>query len=306
MTRLITAADEVEALQARSAEPFVRLVRALIRARVAQDGDAYARAMRELAGLLGRVGAFANLLGRRRMQLLADQAARGMREGERALHVAGAVAMLKAWGPALPVVDFKEAIAEILNRKPELAKGYKAVQDVYAERHGFAMAKSTDMAVTTRVQALISEHIKGGKVLPSPRQALDALGDWTRAYSDTVYETNVKTAYTAGMWQRLETPEVARVLPGARFVSALMVTSRPNHTAAHGFMASTDAPEWNYLSPPLGYRCHCTVREISIFEARERGILDPNGRLVTVRPAGFEKAAPDEGFGRARPDHMLG
>lgn len=160
--------------------------------------------------------------------------------------------MLRRQPQQLPRVEFDQAIRDVQARGAEVAPGWQATADVYT-RHGFACAKSMDLAVTKRVQEVIAQTVRGGGPV-NPRKVIAGLGDWTQAYADTVYETNVLTAYTAGMWSRLEDEDVARVLLGARFVSALLVTSRPTHVAAHGLVAPTSSTLWNVFSPPMGYR----------------------------------------------------
>lgn len=299
--KLVSPDDEIADLANRNADAFRAAVNDLIRARVAQDGAAYQRAMEAAADLFARVLALGDLLGRRRMQLLADRAE--AQAPDRASLAARAVAQLRAH-PIVEPIEFKEAVADVLARHPELAEGWQGVADVYAERHGFACARSMDVAVTQRVQQVIADVV-AGRGPPSPRRVIEELGDWTSSYADTVYETNIRTAYTAGMWGRMADPAVARVLPGVRFVSARLVTSRPNHTACHGLTAPSDSTLWDTFSPPLGYRCKCALREVSIFEARREGLIDAQGRFRTVYPSGFSAARPDPGFGRSRPDRAV-
>ncbi len=297
--KLLAPDDEIADLAAKSATAFVEAANDLIRARVLQDGAAYRRAIESAAALFGRVLAMGDLLGRRRMQLLAERAEAHVKV--RAALVAEVLAQLRADTPIVERVEFKEATQDVLSRHPELAPGWKAVADVYAERHGFACARAMDVAVTERVRDVIADTV-AGRGPPNPRKVIQELGDWTAAYADTVYETNIRTAYTAGMWSRMEDAAVARVLPGARFVSAQLPTSRPNHVAAHGLTAPTNSLLWEHFSPPLGYRCQCALREVSIFEARREGLLDAQGHLRTIYPSNFANAHPDPGFGRTRPD----
>ena len=52
--------------------------------------------------------------------------------------------------------------------------------------------------------------------------------------------------------------------------------------------------------------CKCSLREVSIFEARREGLLDEHGHMRTMLPPGFGiNARPDHGFGRGRPDRLV-
>jgi len=290
--------EEAARLAEKDAKSFDAVLNRLIGARVAQDADAYRSAMADAAELFERVFSMADLLGRRRIQMLADRA-----EHDAPVRARMAVAALAGETPLVPRVEFKEAVADILSRRPEISTGWKATLDVY-ERRGIAVSREMDVAVVKRLGELVAQAIDGR--LPSPRVAVQELRDWSAAQADLIYTMNVKTAYSAGAWQRLEDPAVARVLLGMKFVSALMVTTRPNHRAAHGLVAPTDDLLWNVFGGHLGWNCHCTRREVSVYEAKRMGWLDAQGKLRTILPPSFSKAGPDPGFTvSTRPDRAV-
>lgn len=307
---ILSPDDEVGDLAAKSSAAIVDAANALIRARVTADGTAYRQAMDEAASVLAEVLMLADLMGRRRMLLLAEQA-EGIAKDSRpetarlAALADGPVGRMVEWARGiLPTVKFREAVHDVLDRHPELAIGWEKVAAVYRERHGFACAKAMDVRVTERVQEVIAQTVENGGVV-NPRKVIRELGDWSQSYADTVYETNVRTAYTAGQFAQMERPAVARVLLGFRFVSALLATTRPNHKDCHGLTAPTNSGLWDRYSPPLGFRCQCALREISIFEAQDKRLLDASGNLITVLPPQFSKAGPDPGFSGMRPDRAL-
>jgi len=302
--RLLSPAEEMTELAARSVRGLLALLDELIHARVTRSGSAWHEAMQRAAAYFSRLTESANVTGRRRMELLAQRAAGDVAAEVRELETSEVVAALpRPPVAAVPYVEFREAVRDVIERTPEVAPGWEATAEVYT-RHGFACARSTDVAVTERVREVIERTVRDGSVV-NPRKVIAELGDWKRSYADTVYETNVRTAYTAGMFSRMADPAVARVLLGMRFVSAQLVTSRPNHVAAHGLTAPTDSHLWETFSPPMGYRCQCAIREISIFEAKRAGLIDEAGRLKTVLPPNFAAAHPDPGFGRGRPDRVV-
>lgn len=299
----VTAADEVAAIAGKNAPRLVDIVNRLAVARARQDGPGYVVAMADAVNLFGPMLATADLMGRRRMQLLADHAESPA--PERAALAAHAVAQLGGLSPTLAPVEARSAILDVLRRDVEYARGFEAVQALYEDRHAFACARSLDVAITERVRNVIASSVAGtGPV--DPKAVIAEIGGWTRAYAETVYSTSVATAYSAGMWARLADPDVAQVLPGAKFVSALLSTSRPNHTACHGMIAPSTSSIWEVYSPPLGYACRCGLREISISEARRENLIGSDGKLMTMLPPGFGVTArPDPGFGRGRPDRRI-
>jgi len=303
---VVSTSDELDAILARNAgvleDDINRTASALMRGNVAELRESENLA----AETIGRILAYADLLGRRRMQLLAENAHRERRT-RYAMAAASPAAILSAVprGGILPQVTFDEAVSDIANRMPAVALGWREVQKVYAERHAFACARAMTMSVTRRVQEIMREATLGGQ--PDGYDAVMKIMEetgWARGYASTVYSTNASTAYTAGVWARAAQPDVMAVIPGFEFVSAHLPTSRPNHEACAGLIAPTDSHLWNRYSAPLGYNCKCALLEVTVFEAERQGLIR-DGRMLTVLPPGFGiNARPDPGFGEGRPDRV--
>ena len=304
---VVSTSDELDAILARNAgvleDDIDRTASALMRGSVAELREAENLA----AGTIGRILAYADLLGRRRMQLLAENAHRERRT-RYAMAAASPVALLGAVprGGVLPQVTFDEAVSDIAARMPVVALGWRDVQKVYAERHAFACARAMTMSVTRRVQEIMREATLGGQP-----EGYDAVMEimretgWARGYAQMTYDTNASTAYSAGVWARAADPDVRAVIPGFMYVSAHLATSRPNHEAMAGLIAPTDSHLWDRCSPPAGYNCKCSLLEVTVFEAERQGLIR-DGKMMTVLPPGFGlNARADPGFGNGRPDRRM-
>ncbi len=77
----------------------------------------------------------------------------------------------------------------------------------------------------------------------------------------TIYDVNLRTAYAAGRWERIERTAEAR--PFLRYVATLDSRTRPQHRAWHGTVLPFDHPFWETHYPPNGWRCRCTVQQLS-------------------------------------------
>jgi len=251
-----STSDELDTILARNAGVLETDINRTASALMRQDMDALRDATDRAAGTIGRILAYSDLLGRRRMELLAQNAHRARAERhEFAAAPANLLGALPAGG-ILPQVTFDEAVSDIAARMPVVARGWEAVQKVYDERHAFACARAMTMSVTRRVQEIMKDAIEGGQ--PHDFDAVMKIMEetnWSRGYASTVYTTNASTAYSAGVWARAADPDVMAVIPGFEFVSAHLPTSRPNHEACAGLIAPTDSHLWNRFSPPLGYQC---------------------------------------------------
>lgn len=301
MRRPRAASAELEGLLAASAPSVLRCVRLNARALLSGDAERGA-ALAATADVMGRLMAWADLLGRRRSEFLyqaaidrADFAARGERMAR----------MAADWyrTAALPEVEFEKATDSVLSRYPALARGWRAVAELYATRHAFAAARAMSASVARRVQLAVAAGVKGDT--PSAVEEIVTATGWDRQYAETVYRTNAATAYSAGMWARMADPDVAAVIPGQRYVSQKLPTSRPNHVACDGLIAPNDSRLWDTFSPPLGYGCLCSLEEVSVFDAEREGLIGADGRMMTLLPPGFGiTARPDPGFGGGRPDRV--
>lgn len=207
--------------------------------------------------------------------------------------------------PVVPNVEFKEAIRDIVSREPRLAGTAEEVSRLYRTRHAFAIARSADMVITERVQAFIGQAIKEGYDIPKATKVIEELGGFTRAYAETVYRTNVATAYTAGRFQQAFDPDLADEALAFEYEAVLDADTRENHAAAHGLIAPKSSPVWDQFSPPMGFNCRCDVVILSRHELSQRGMLERDGRVMTYRPSSFRNAHPDSGFGRGRPDRLI-
>ncbi len=106
---------------------------------------------------------------------------------------------------------------------------------------------------------------------------------------DTVFRTNLKTAYEAGRFEQFQDPDVAPFFPFFQYHAVMDVRTRPNHAAMNGRIYATSNAIWSVWYPPCGFNCRCTVTAVSAAEARQRGLTESD-----PPPAWLQ---PDPGFG---------
>lgn len=237
--------DELEELAHNSTALLQRELEPLGRAILRGDDEGRARARRRIARLLGQTMTLADLLGRRRLLLEADAIGSD---------IAGDMApLLFRETPIVPRVDFREALDDLLRREPRLAQTAAAVAELYQREHAFALARSADLALTEQVRDFLAGGIRAGAPRSAIQEAIARLGDFSRSYAETIYRTNLNTAFTAGRFRQVEEPGVREVIGAFEFQAVNDRDTRPNHRAAHGLVASPADTIWETLSPPLGY-----------------------------------------------------
>lgn len=291
--RVKHAVDEMDSLQGVSSKRFNSAMSAFIRAAMG-DGDVSV-AREHLRNVIARTMILSDILGRRRMLLEVDSKHR--------------VKLSATPEQSIVQIDsqvvFEDAVQDILRREPRLASNAEEVQKVYGAGHSFALARSTELKLTQRIQTAIANLIEQGKSADDASLVIAEMGDFTRAYADTVFRTNLNTAYSAGRFRQAFDPDIAEIVGAFEYNAVGDIDTRDNHDAADGLIAGTTDPIWDIFAPPLGYLCRCSLRTVDRFELDDLKLLGPNGTIIRKTPAGFSSARPDVGFGRGRPDRRI-
>lgn len=288
---MMSAQTELEKFLSRKATIFHQAYLNLLNAKYV-TGHGASEALDDLAKLIRDTLILANLHGRRRTLIEYDhEVARGD------------FSMLPDRNPIVMGITFVEALEDLISREPRLADGAKEVARIYSEEHAFALARSSSLKLTERVQQAIQLIISEGRDPGLTGQEITKLAasechDWTRAYADTVYETNVSGAITNGRFEQAKDPDVATVIKAFEVVGEADERERPNHRAARGFIGAVEDPIWTsrHVKPPYGYRCRHGVIFASKYTLERRGLLRSDGSVIRFEPAGFENFAPDPGF----------
>lgn len=184
------------------------------------------------------------------------------------------------------------------------AKGYRvgfAWQDVWQQEHAvsFTVAKMMQVDLLADVHQSLVTALKDGQSFEQWRAGLEPLlkarGWWGRAPETdpqtgetkmvqlgsvrrlrTIFDTNIRMAMAAGQWERIERLAPAR--PFLRYVAVKDDRTRPEHMAWNGTILKVGDPWWDTHSPPCGWRCRCTLQQLS---ARD---LERNGWTETAQP----------------------
>jgi phage putative head morphogenesis protein, SPP1 gp7 family len=127
---------------------------------------------------------------------------------------------------------------------------------------------------------------------------------WTGASPhrlETIYRTNVQSAYMAGRYAQMQ--RAVKLRPYWQYSAVNDSRTRPAHRALHGKVYPADHAFWGTLYPPNGFRCRCTVKSLSERQVRARGL-----EIETEIPTSLDEAAhgipglgtvaiaPDKGF----------
>jgi SPP1 gp7 family putative phage head morphogenesis protein len=210
-------------------------------------------------------------------------------------------------GPLIP----KEALAYIKNKILYPGFSYK---DVWHEEHAamFTAAKAMQADVLSDIKSAVEKAIENGETLDSFRKnlapLLQAKGWWGKKEMidpltgktvnaqlgsgrrlKTVYDTNLRSAYQEGRWER---SQASTSHPYLMYRVGNSRHHRQEHLAWDGLILPKDDPWWDSHYPPNGWGCKCWTMAVTE-ERKQRleksGIAVPPsadgtpGRTVAVR-----------------------
>jgi SPP1 gp7 family putative phage head morphogenesis protein len=223
-------------------------------------------------------------------------------------------------------------------------KGFKISwdwQEVWRHAHSqsFTVAKVTRLDVLTDIHHAISEDLKNGGSFTlfkdQLQPLLEAKGWWGKREQvnkytgeirsmtygtpwrlETIYETNMQSAYMAGRYQGMMA--ATQYAPWWEYSAVMDNRTRPTHAALNGRVFRYDDPFWSSWYPPNGFRCRCRVIPRTDIE-KQRGdfqtsigtgrmttitqsVKKPEGKIAKVQIAGYKDPVtgkvltPDMGF----------
>lgn len=184
------------------------------------------------------------------------------------------------------------------------AKGWRIGfnwQDVFRGEHvrWFTVAKAMSRDLLEDIRAAVDAAIAEGTTLETFRRdlqpILEAKGWWGRKLMldpatgrhelvqlgsprrlRTIFNANVRTAYAAGKWERVERTKAA--FPFLEYTSVMDGRERPEHHDWDGTILPVDSDWWDNHYPPCDWECRCSVVQ------RSRRMLDRQGKTVDAAP----------------------
>jgi SPP1 gp7 family putative phage head morphogenesis protein len=195
----------------------------------------------------------------------------------------------------------EEAIAWFNRLRPITARGFADLADSLRSA-AFRVARVESQGLITAVKDALGQSLSEGTTfrdfLKGVNQVFDRAGV-TRLnpyHAETVFRTNVKTAYEQGREEQFLAPDVVSFFPfwqwhavmDGRLVNGQWRGTRPNHAAMNSRIYRVENPIWQVWQVPAGFNCRCTRTAISVVEARAQGIQESE-----LPPAWVQ---PDRGF----------
>lgn len=221
---------------------------------------------------------------------------------------AGAQAILMKEGTPSTRLPFQEAMDRFRTRNLVSRDVYDALSDA-ARRKAFTVAGLASEELLGDAHAELQRQIDASRehtfkdpdtgkwVYKGPNlhefrkhvaKRLESAG-WTPSnpsHVETIYRTNVRSAYSSGRLAEMTQPAVLAARPYWQIMTVRDSRQRATHRAAHGIVLPADHPFWRTTGlPPWGFNCRCR------WVSRSRRWVDKHGGIGSP-PSGL----PDPDF----------
>lgn len=174
---------------------------------------------------------------------------------------------------------FSEALAYFLERFKNEDEVYR-ILDAYTQDAN-ASYREIARALSRRASSLLEQHLRDGGTLELFVQGMrsgeiaDKLGIEANNpyYFETVYRTQMQSAYNAGRYKQMTNPEVTKYRPFVEYRhSGNALNPREEHLALNGKQWLASDPEWHQYMPPNGYNCRCTMITLDAEDMSEEAL----------------------------------
>ncbi len=190
--------------------------------------------------------------------------------------------------------EFEEAVASFRRRVPMTRAEWDALL-VAARERAFMVSNVAQVDVIQQVFTAIESALANGDTLvdfkrtvgPALEQAWSGTVAAPAARLETIFRTNVQTAYAAGHAQQRDNPVIKRRRPFSQYRAINDARTSDICRPLDGTVRPADDPWWGDNSPPRHFNCRCRIVPLTKEQAEAAGVT---ASLDGLPPA-------QEGFG---------
>jgi SPP1 gp7 family putative phage head morphogenesis protein len=190
-------------------------------------------------------------------------------------------------------LPFKEQVDYFRRKVPTPVKSLRRIGSAYHD-HAFSVSQVTRSDYLGVLFDWLLRSIESGTDYQTSilelekekegRRVMDFLGN---KQLETVFDTNVRRAHTAGRIQQYEKPEIKALFPYRQWLHRDSPKFRPHHKALDLKVFRADEEFWKYAMPPCAFGCRCGFRHLSERMVIERGLTvekPPDWRTIVEPP----------------------
>lgn len=180
----------------------------------------------------------------------------------------------------------------------------------------FTVAGESSQDVLETIRDTLGEAVADGQTFDTWRKnVIDRVGTSHigEGHLETVFRTNVMTAYSDGYEHLASDPIVSELFPYQEYFATHDARCEATHLALETLglngtgVYRRDDPMWEWFTPPWRYNCRCTVNPLTVEAAARRGVKEAEEWLRTGMPPAYPEYRlpfihfrPPVGFGGRR------
>lgn len=216
----------------------------------------------------------------------------------------------------LPLID--AAVADLRKRNLLTRDAFDALS-AEARQQAFTVAGVESEKTLEAIRGALAHPVEQGQTkeqfVRKVQDTVDGETFLSPQQAETVFRTNVNSAYSNAQQELLDHPLVIDLFPYREYFAIHDDRVRPEHLAmeTRGIQGTgiyrADDPVFQIFRPPWEFNCRCGFRAISVRDAARRGIEEAQRWLATKQPPlhphhvemppwrppdGFQRPAPDE------------
>lgn len=124
----------------------------------------------------------------------------------------------------------------------------------------FSASGVDDLKLLNDLKLEVAVSLESGESLDTFKDRIAGRIGTAESEVNTIYRTNTKQAYQAGMEHALEKPGVSELFPYVQYVATSDTRTRPHHDVLDGLVVRRGTREHRLLQAALAdYNCRCTV-----------------------------------------------
>ena len=175
-------------------------------------------------------------------------------------------------------LPFQEAIAFFRSKIPMPTQRWN---DLWKGMHtrGFTVAGAVKGEILSDFSSAVDRAIAEGTTLTDFRKSFDKIvarhgwdykggRNWR---SRVIFETNIRTAYSAGRYKQMNEPALKKLRPYWEYRHGDSRHPRELHLSWDRIVLPTDDPWWDTHYPPNGWGCKCKVFALSERDLKRLG-----------------------------------
>jgi len=195
-------------------------------------------------------------------------------------------------GLRFPVID--DALRVLHGAEIFTSGDYREVAE-QAKAGAFAITSTLGDEAVADIRDLLSENIAKG---PDMKGFVDAVqerlregGPLSERHIETIFRTNVSSAFSNGANKSLESPMVVDAFPYRAYWATTDKRVRKNHIALEKLglngtnIYRADDPTWRKFMPPWEFNCRCTWAPVTVEQAANAGVVEAQEWLQRAKDA---------------------